>query len=72
MLINTGKMSLQDYLSGVYGAALTSYNGKINVNISADGFDGFVIPDGTTFMCRQDEFNDACQAFSQDKTGNAT
>lgn len=73
LLVNTGKMSLLEYLSGVYGAGIASYDdGTQNVDISSPNFDGFVIPNGTTFSCGPSEFSEACKVFSQSKQQTAT
>lgn len=73
LLVNTGKITLYEYLREIYGAELTTYNGLSNVNINKiSATNGFVIPNGTTFTCNSSEFKDACAAFSTDKQSTAT
>ena len=39
------------------------YGDKYNIDISADDFDGWVYPNGTTFEASEDEFPDACRTY---------
>ena len=43
-----------------------------NINIADASFDGFVIPNGTTFNCQANEFQDACKAYSSNHDPFAT
>ena len=72
LFIDTGNLTLEEYLTSIYGASLADYAGVQNIDINSQSFDGFVIPNGTTFSCQQNEFTDACKVFSSTKKETAT
>lgn len=51
---------------------MTYPDGTENVDIHSENFNGYVIPNGTTFTCEIDEFQDACEKFSSSKQKSAT
>jgi len=78
LLYNVGDIQMflidnfQYYLTNYRNYQLTDYSGKTNVNIDLDGFDGFVIPNGTTYYCQPSQFKKACEMFSRDRNPEAT
>lgn len=57
--------TFEHYLTAYRGYALKTYpDGTKNVDIFAPSFDGYIIPNGTTFTCKDTEFKDACKAYS--------
>lgn len=51
---------------------MTYPDGTENIDIHSKNFNGYVIPNGTTFTCEIDEFQDACEKFSSSKQKSAT
>lgn len=65
--------NLRTYLTSVRGYEIKRYpDGTENIDIEAAGFDGYVIPNGTMFTCRPDEFQTACRMWSSTKQSNST
>ena len=62
----------ENYLTSYRKYSLIDINGKRNIDIMADTFDGYVIPNGTTYNCKASEFKDACKLYSTSKNENAT
>ena len=62
----------QTYLTAYRKYTLKNYGNKKNIDINDDSFDGFVIPNGTTFNCSRNDFQDACIAYSNTKDPFAT
>lgn len=64
--------SFETYLTKYRGYTLKSFNNNSlrNVDISKDSFDGYVIPNGTTFSCRASQFKQACLTYAGNE--NAT
>lgn len=55
---------MKSYLTGCCGYKFKQYGNKWNIDINDPSFNGFVIPNGTTFPCEQEQFTDACRYFS--------
>jgi len=69
MAFNNPDTTFEQYLRACRGISRFSwYDGKHNVDISDPEFSGYVVPNGTTFTCASNEFQDACRAFA----GNAS
>lgn len=65
--------SFGHYLSAYRNYSIKSYgSGKSNVDIYNSNFDGWVVPNGTTFACGSNEFRDACAMYSASKSPTAT
>lgn len=67
---------IQFIASSNFKTYLTAYRGytinNSNIDISLSSFDGFVIPNGATFTCQANEFQDACRAYSPSHDPYAT
>lgn len=68
VFINSGKMVLSDYLTSAWGYQIVSGN----IDIHASSFNGFVVPNGTTFTCEPNEFISAKAAFAENGDTGAT
>lgn len=55
---------------------LTEYRGYEivdgNINVTADTFDGFVVPNGQTIRCAASQFKSACKMYAEGNNPNAT
>ena len=68
-----GVPKFRTYITNVLGQRLMTYpDGTENIDIHNENFKGYVIPNGTTFTCEIDEFQDACEKFSSSKQKTAT
>ena len=67
------KCTFGHYLSSYRGYATKTYaNGNVNIDIYNESFDGWVVPNGTTFACGANDFKDACAVYSSSKSPTAT
>lgn len=61
--------TFEHYLTAYRGYVLKNYGGKQNIDISHSSFDGYVIPNGSTFTCKSSEFSAACELYATDGKG---
>lgn len=54
----------EDYLIHYRRYSLKQYGDNWNIDIYSDSFDGYVIPNGTTFNCGQEDFKEACSIYA--------
>lgn len=60
------------YLTSYRKYHLIPYGSVQNVNINDPSFDGFVIPNGATFTCGENDFKEACAKYSSTRSEKAT
>ena len=64
--------TFEHYLTAYRGYKLKKYaDGISNVIINSDTFDGYVIPNGTTFACKNNEFKEACTLYGSGPTAQS-
>lgn len=72
-LVFIGCSKFEIYLKDYRKYSIIPYaGGHQNIDINAESFDGFVIPNGTTFSCSSSTFKDACKIYSSSKQEDAT